>query len=160
MNHFGESGPKFSSNPKIHFSSPNPKIWVAAVLILPQQMWIVRRQDMCLQARHLLCLQPRNLLCQQTMHLWSPETSQRLCEDGCSAAVLAMELGCLERPDVSAADTIDILAADATDVLPANTTHGGSAENSGCLWKDQKSCNPNLGIRSRSMWNLSMGGWV
>ena len=46
------------------FSHPNPKIWVAAFLTLPQEAWLVvwaaypsRRNLDCLQAGHVLCLQ-------------------------------------------------------------------------------------------------------
>ena len=59
------------------------------------------RHVLCLQGRHLLPLQPRSLFCQGTRHLWSPKTSQQLCEDSRSVAVLAMELGCLGRPQMS-----------------------------------------------------------
>ena len=48
--------------------------------------------------------------------------------------------------DVLAADTTDVLPADTTHVLPADTTHVLPADNPGFLWKNQKSCNPNLGI--------------
>ena len=48
--------------------------------------------------------------------------------------------------DLLSADTIDVMAATKTDVLPADTTHVLLAGNPGFLWKDQKSCNPNLGI--------------
>ena len=62
--------------------------------------------------------------------------------------------------DLLSADTTDVLAADTTDVLPADTTHVLPADNPGFLWKNQKSCNPNLGIWVRKKWNLSMGGWI
>ena len=37
------------------FSRPNPKIWVAALLVLPQETWIVCRQDMCCVCRQDIC---------------------------------------------------------------------------------------------------------
>ena len=62
--------------------------------------------------------------------------------------------------DLLSVATTDVLAADTTDVLPADTTHVLPADNPGFLWKGQKSCNPNLGIRARKKWNLSTGGWI
>ena len=94
---------------------------------------------MCLQARHLLCLQPRRLLRQQTRYLWSPKTSQRRCEDGRSAAVLAMDLGCLGGSKTSlSADTADVLPADTTDVWSAGATQhlSQSGDASGGTWRE------------------------
>ena len=62
--------------------------------------------------------------------------------------------------DFFSADTTDVSAADTTDVLPADTTHVLPADNPGFLWKNQKSCNPHLGILARKKLNLSMGGWI
>ena len=65
----------------------------------------------------------------------------------------------LGRLDLSAGKT-SVVSAGKTSVVSADTTHVLPADNPGFLCKDQKSCNPNLGIWVRKKWNLSMGSWI
>ena len=90
-------------------------------------------------------------LCQQTSPKTSPPTfpPQGRPRSGRPCVRNAQGMS-WQTADLLSADTTDVLAADTTDVLLADTTRVLPADNPGLLWKDRKSCNPNLGVGTKN----------